>query len=250
MREGDRLWVAKALFARKGQLKEPLQLWYHPPPAPVDTAKPNVNVYFNLRLFLWMPRKMFRVDFQCPNCNISLRSKGIYNRVRPVLDVKDFYYLASEYMDCKRCHGSFLAYDRRMMAQMNDGMKCLFPVLLTWKYACDRSVVSLLRARTLGNTPTALQNNLKELHSEEWLRKQLVYLTDCQRHRRCVDSMKLLVPTYHEAEPFKSLPGPKWFLTSYVRDVLERQDTLKAAITSICGTFLKIDSTKKVNHGH
>ena len=59
-----------------------------------------------------------------------------------------------------------------------------FPVVLTRKYTCDRAVVTLLWARTLGNSPTALRHNLQEVHSEEWLRRQLRYLADCESHRK------------------------------------------------------------------
>jgi hypothetical protein len=47
------------------------------------------------------------------------------------------------------------------------------------KNACDEAVLTLLSARTLGNSPGALRNNLHELHSEDWLRRQLRYLSDC-----------------------------------------------------------------------
>ena len=43
-----------------------------------------------------------------------------------------------------------------------DGMRASFPVVLTHKYACDETVLALLRARTLGNSPGALRNNLKQ----------------------------------------------------------------------------------------
>ena len=62
----------------------------------------------------------------------------------------------------------------------------LFPAILTHKYACDVAVVSLLRGRTLGNSPTALRNAILEIHSEEWMRKQLRYLDDWQRYRLAV----------------------------------------------------------------
>ena len=45
--------------------------------------------------------------------SIINRSKGVYNRVRLVLDLKGFYYLAAEYMDCNGCKGTYIAYDER-----------------------------------------------------------------------------------------------------------------------------------------
>ena len=73
-----------------------------------------------------------------------------------------------------------------MLSQLS-GVKARFPALLIHKYACDQSVIDLLRSRTLGNIPTALRNTLHELHSEEWLRGQLDFLTACHRHKKgCV----------------------------------------------------------------
>ena len=95
---------------------------------------------------------------------------------RTVLDLKDFYYLAAEYMDCNHCSETFGAWDERILNQLPCSLRAHFPAVLTWKYACDQAVVTLFCARTLGNSPTALRNNLMEVHSEEWLRKQLVYL--------------------------------------------------------------------------
>ena len=133
-----------------------------------------------------------------------------------------------------------------MLEQLSDGVRARFPVVLTYKYACDRAIVSLLRARTFGNSPTAVSHNLQELHSDEWLRKQLCYLSDCQRHRSGLQDMRLPVPEYPEAAPLPRFPTPKWFLSVYVRDVWSRLPSLLAQVTSTYGAILKVDSTKKV----
>ena len=54
-------------------------------------------------------------DFHCPHCGTqqSLRSKGVYNNIRLVLDMKDHYYLAGECMDCRACSGTFVSWDHR-----------------------------------------------------------------------------------------------------------------------------------------
>ena len=93
------------------------------------------------------------------------------------------YYLAGEYMECSVCYGTFISWDNRMLQQLTVDVRSRFPAVLTRKYGCDVAVVGLLRARTLGNSPTALCHNLHEVHSEEWMRKQLSYLGDCERHR-------------------------------------------------------------------
>ena len=128
-------------------------------------------------------------------------SKGLYTKtLRTVVDMRDCYYLATEELGCKECGGRYQCWDQRWVLQwqltvINVGLCCsilnqltesrlgLFPAILTRKYACDVAVVSLLRGRTLGNSPTALRNAIMEVHSEEWMRKQLRYLDDWQRYR-------------------------------------------------------------------
>ena len=133
-----------------------------------------------------------------------------------------------------------------MLGQLADGVRVQFPVTLTYRYACDIAIVSLLRARTLGNSPSALCNNLLEVHSEEWLRRQLGYLSDCVRHRAGLVRMGVTPPEYEEVGSFPKFPTAKWFLAVYVRDVWSRLPSLLAALTSTYGKILKVDSTKKV----
>ena len=241
----DRVWYGRILF-HDGRLKDNLTTWWFPPTPGLAKATPKVASYFYKRLFLWMPRKMWQVNFTCHHCKSSLRSKGIYNRVRLVLDVADCYYLAAEYMDCTRCKATYIAWDNRMLNQLPDGIRAHFPVVLTHKYACDISIVSLMRSRTLGNSSSSMQNKVRELHTEAWVRKQLCYLSDCHRHMTGREAQLLMPMAYQEALPFKSIPSPKWFLACYVRDVWSRLDTLQSALTAVFGKILKIDSTKKV----
>ena len=70
-----------------------------------------------------------------------------------------------------------------ILNQLTESRLALFPAILTRKCTCDVAVVSLLRGRTLGNSPTALRNAILEIHSEEWMRKQLRYLDDWRRYR-------------------------------------------------------------------
>jgi len=96
-----------------------------------------------------------------------------------------------------------------LLEQLPEGIRAHFPLVLTRKYACDRAVVSLLHNRTLGNSPTALAHKLQEVHSEEWVRRQVCYLTDCERHRRGLMLQQLPTPEYKEAAPFPAFPTPR-----------------------------------------
>ena len=99
----DQRWIGKTLDCNsKGALTAQLKSsWYPPPtPAPNTNAVPCPEDYFLRRLFLWMPKRMWGEDLKCPRCTDPHRlfmSKGLYTRVRMVLDIKDFYYLAAEY---------------------------------------------------------------------------------------------------------------------------------------------------------
>ena len=70
-----------------------------------------------------------------------------------------------------------------MLAQLTDDVRAKFPVIVTEQYACDATVAVLLRGRTLGNSPTTLRNVIMEVHSEEWLKRNMVFMTHCCHHR-------------------------------------------------------------------
>ena len=234
----DWQWVGQSLFASKGVLLSDLKTWWHPPHPPGPSRKlPSLGSYFYKRLFLWMPRKMWLFDFKCPCCvRHSLTSKGLYNRVRSVIDIKNRYYLAVEYLECSSCKGTFISYDHRLLEQLTEDYKARFGIVLTRKFACDKAIVSLMRARTLGNSTMALCNDIHELQSEEWMRSAIIYLSDCQRHKKERERFQLPCLVYEAPPIFKSPPTPKWFLAIYIRDVWSRLETLKASAASIYGT--------------
>ena len=97
-----------------------------------------------------------------------------------------------------------------------------------------------------GNSPTAVRSQVSEVHSEEWLRKMLLYLTDCELHRKGLLGMGRPAPLYATPPPFPHFPTPRWFLSVYVRDVWGRLPELRAEATSTFGRVLKVDSTKKI----
>ena len=66
-------------------------------------------------------------------------------------------------MECRASSGTFIAWDARILDQLASGVRARFPVLMIRKYACDQCVITLLRSRTLRNSPTALRNTLHEI---------------------------------------------------------------------------------------
>ncbi len=89
-------------------------------------------------------------------------------------------------------------------------------------------------------------HDVHEMQAEDWMRRTISYLADCERHKKSRKQLNLSSCKYDEPPDFKSLPTPKWFLATYIRDVWARLPLLKASATSIYGEVLKIDSTKKI----
>jgi hypothetical protein len=103
-----------------------------------------------------------------------------------------------------------------------------------------------MRGRTFGNSPTGVCNELKEIQSEQWMRKAIAYLSDFKRQKTSKERLRLDEVTYPSLLSYKSPPSTKLFLSVYVRDVWSRHQLLKASATSIYGSIFKIISTKKI----
>lgn len=100
-------WVSNALFV-KDQTGRPvfsqnLQLWYHPPgPKQVYHQCPsNYHDFYQRPFFLWVPYRMWHYHLKCPDCGLKLTGCGIYRTVRKVLDTNGWYYMATEYLECR-----------------------------------------------------------------------------------------------------------------------------------------------------
>jgi hypothetical protein len=138
-----------------------------------------------------MPRKMWAFAFKCPSCSDSqsLTSKSLYNWVPNVIDLTCRYYIGAEYLECLSCRGTLISYDARLLTQLTDSYQVRFPVTLTRKYACNSSVINLMHARTLGNSPTTACHDVHEMQAEECMRRTIFYLADCDRHKKVGSSL-------------------------------------------------------------
>ena len=207
-------------------------------------SKPDPEKFLMRRVFLWLPRRMFSFDFKCPECGRSLHSKGLSHKVRTVLDIKDYYYIVTEFLGCT-CKKTLVSTDQRIINQLPSDLALNFPAVLTSKYACDKSIISLMKSRTIGNSSHALKNTLHEIHSEHWMKLGLDYMSSCKQFKAQVkfekkDAKFIPFPS------FRALPTPAWLLSVYVRDVWSRLDSCKSQVTSMFGDILKIDSNKKM----
>ncbi|XP_035987323.1 uncharacterized protein LOC118560440 [Fundulus heteroclitus] len=151
--------------------------------------------------------------------------------------------MTSEYLECKGCKKKYPAWSEDILGQLDMGHCRKFPALLTYSDSCDYRVVILMRERTQGNSVTQLHKKLQEEHSAAWTRRTLDYFAACEPF---TDSCLVEPPVFSAPPPLPALPKPKWLLAVYARDVLSRLPEVKARITSVFGSVLKMDSTKKL----
>uniref|UniRef100_A0AAV2MR41 DUF6729 domain-containing protein n=1 Tax=Knipowitschia caucasica TaxID=637954 RepID=A0AAV2MR41_KNICA len=245
-------WIRKTLFRAntrtgKPELTPHPNFWWYPPQPPTVFTQPpaSPDIFFCRPLFLWMPLKMWSIPLVCvqPACsNHKLTAAGIYRTVRKVLDIDGWYDMATEYLECKGCK-KYPAWSEDILGQLDMGHRRKFPAILTYRYSCDYRVVIMMRERTRGNSVTQLHKKLQEQHTSAWSQRTLEYLTVCEPF---TDSSIIEPPVFSAPPPLPPIPKPKWLLSVYARDVLSRLPEVKAKITSVFGSVLKMDSTKKV----
>ncbi len=112
------------------------------------------------------------------------------------------------------------------------------------RLSCDKTVIGLLKERTLGNSASRLRTTLVELHTREWMSRSMRYLSVLRKLRvpGATPQRQVSLPAMH------SVPTVPWLLSVYVRETLPRLTETKARVTSIFGEILKMDSTKKASH--
>ncbi|KAM9341602.1 uncharacterized protein ABDE67_015265 [Symphorus nematophorus] len=241
-------WVGRALFTRGagGQpvLTGELRLWWFPPgDRPLYTQPPtSFHAFYQCRFFLWAPYRMWAYRLACPTCGHRLTGAGLYKTIRRVLDMNVLYFMGTEYLECCSCHRKYAAWAQDILGQLDLAHQESFPAVLTYKLSCDKVVIGQMKERTLGNSATRLRTALVEQHTREWMSRSMRYLSVLRKLRvpGAAPARDATVPLMHP------VPTVAWLLSVYVRDTFTRLDETKARVTSIFGTILKMDSTKKM----
>lgn len=105
------------------------------------------------------------------------------------------------------------------------------------RLSCDKRLLAQMN----GNSVSGLHSYLLEQHTTDYYNRCTRLLLAC--------SMFKGVPRSHAVSTMPDMervPGKKWLLATYAREVFCRIDELRAKVTSIFGSILKMDSTKKV----
>lgn len=133
-------------------------------------------------------------------------------------------------------------WSRSVREQLKCSHQMPFPAVLGYSLSDSKAVLVHMKGRTLGNSANQLHSYLIERHTEEWMTRNLHYLQTCADFQ--VEGVQVSPPQ----QPPAMLPVPtrKWLLSMYAREVYSRMGKLQACVTSIFGSILKMDSTKKV----
>ncbi len=132
-------------------------------------------------LLPWMPRKLWQVKLTCPHPDCQkdlLTSAGLHQKIRLVVAMGKMYFVASEYLACRRCKRKVISWSHDIISQLDIGHRVQFPCILTSKLACDFEVVSLMCQRGLGNSSSQIQRKLQERYCRSPVSDRLQ--GDCQ----------------------------------------------------------------------
>ncbi|XP_051780334.1 uncharacterized protein LOC127527010 [Erpetoichthys calabaricus] len=100
-----------------------------------------------------------------------------------------------------------------------------------------------MHERTLGNGASRLRRYLLEEHTRSWLTRSKKFMFAVTKF---ITSGAEPSTTPRLPPRMTPVPSAKWLLSIYARKVASRLEETKARITSIFGSILKMDSTKKV----
>lgn len=110
----------------------------------VDTHNlPPLENYFDHPLLLWIPRRLWQVKLTClhPDCHkVLLTSACLRQKIRQVVAVGNVYFVASEYLACRRCKRKIISWSHDIVSQLDVGPRLQIFCILTSKLAGDLNV--------------------------------------------------------------------------------------------------------------
>ncbi|CAB1440818.1 unnamed protein product [Pleuronectes platessa] len=245
----DQEWIAQCLYKATGCLRQEASMnWFLPPDPPKPTnLRPDPMAYFRQRMFLWAPMRMWSIPIKCVQCNSKMHHSEIYPKAREVIDLDSRYYLiGGDYPRCSKCKIPVCPWSTDVLNQLDPAHRNKFPAVFTTQHALDRKCVTFLKPRTVGNSSSYMQQALEEVHSEEWGRRTVEYLSDCTLHSRRTALTQYEPVAYEQPPTYRTLPLAQWFERVHANEILGHLDEMKGVITSTYGRILKLDSTKKI----
>ena len=99
--------------------------------------------------------------------------------------------MTCEYLECLDCSGTFQTWDSRLLSQLPNHIATRLPCRLTHNFACDKSVVIMMRSRHNGNSAASVMRMIEENHIEQYLKLQLQYMVGCKIYQKGLNELKL-----------------------------------------------------------
>ncbi|XP_068566861.1 uncharacterized protein [Cebidichthys violaceus] len=241
-------WVSRALFTRdqsgKPALNTELQSWNYPPgPRRLYYQPPaSFDAFFQRPFFLWVPYRMWQCTISCPVCAHRMTGCGLYKTVRKVLDSDGWYFMGTEYLECRRCGKKLASWARSILSQLDEEYRRTFPAVLTYRLSCDKRVLVQMRGRSLGNSADRLRSCLVQQHTAAWMNSCIRFMSTYKKFM----TPGVTVPRPPDLPEMDLVPSRQWILSAFATDSFARLEEMRAKVTSVFGSILKMDSTKKI----
>ncbi|XP_075961960.1 uncharacterized protein LOC142965107 isoform X2 [Anarhichas minor] len=241
-------WVSRALFTRdqsgKLILNTELQSWNYPPgPRQLYFQPPaSFDAFFQRPFFLWVPYRMWQCTISCPVCAHRMTGCGLYKTVRKVLDSDGWYFMGTEYVNCRHCGKKLASWSRSILSQLDEEYRRMFPAVLTYRLSCDKRVLVQMRGRSLGNSADCLRSCLVEQHTAAWMNSCIRFMSTYKKSTM----PGVTVPPPPDLPEMDLVPTRQWILSAFATDSFARLEEMRAKVTSVFGSVLKMDSTKKI----
>ncbi|XP_031731676.1 uncharacterized protein LOC116399006 isoform X2 [Anarrhichthys ocellatus] len=241
-------WVSRALFTRdqsgKLILNTELQSWNYPPgPRQLYFQPPaSFDAFFQRPFFLWVPYRMWQCTISCPVCAHRMTGCGLYKTVRKVLDSDGWYFMGTEYLDCRHCGKKLASWSRSILSQLDEEYRRMFPAVLTYRLSCDKRVLVQMRGWSLGNSADRLRSCLVEQHTAAWMNSCIRFMSTYRKSTM----PGVTVPPPPDLPEMDLVPTRQWILSAFATDSFARLEEMRAKVTSVFGSVLKMDSTKKI----
>ncbi|KAL6115590.1 uncharacterized protein ACO6RY_00400 [Pungitius sinensis] len=71
--------------------------------------------------------------WHCPICTHHMTACGLYETARRVLDSEGWYFMGTEYLECRRCKKRLVSGSRSILAKLDEGCRREFPAVLTYR---------------------------------------------------------------------------------------------------------------------
>ncbi|GAA6037483.1 hypothetical protein JCM8097_008210 [Rhodosporidiobolus ruineniae] len=225
---------------------------------------PQPHEVYPARFYYWDPFPLVQGGATCPSCRSTLTRHGFSNRPRRVCDLDSVIYLFGQRYRCrgksgdKGC-GTFIAWDRRLLAQVPQFLLSDFPFVLSYRGGCTVGVFNAYRmALQHGTGPVAFASSLRRQHQLEYDRRRVAYLQAIADRHFDGSGTPKFDPEHPPAvySSFSSfddsngyypyVPSSKWLQAQYVRFILEHKVEMEQHISMLSCQIMQMDHSHKI----